>query len=148
MGRANGICQRRSLTDAVMGGQHDMPSGVMHNFKGERCRGGGNGRRARLKIWWVESPCGFESRPRHWRQLSSHRPYIFTSLVARIDFSCPEQDCKPLRACLPRRCIHALRRRFRRTALRKGLGLPRRCMTPTLLRDYWVAGKLRFGCKR
>jgi hypothetical protein len=29
------------------------------------CSGGGIGRRARLRIWWSNNPCGFESLPEH-----------------------------------------------------------------------------------
>jgi hypothetical protein len=36
-------------------------------------RGGGKGRRARLKIWWGQAPCGFKSRPRHHEKLRQNR---------------------------------------------------------------------------
>lgn len=42
------------------------------------CSGGGIGRRARLRIWWNNNPCGFESLPEHhmealWAGLDSNQ---------------------------------------------------------------------------
>lgn len=75
---------RRSFAQRIRYGK--MQDWDLHRLRGLAgwltglllCSGGGIGRRARLRIWWNNNPCGFESLPEHhmealWAGLDSNQ---------------------------------------------------------------------------